>query len=518
MVRAVLARGIRPVLVLLLAFSMVVFLDVTGHAGQAKKVTKASKSVKKTPIEQPPPVRMELEPKAMDIIKASCSRLAAARSMRFTAVVTYENPSRLGTPLAYTTKSEVTLQRPDKLRVITLGDGPASEFYYNGKNMVAFAPAENLVAVADAPPTIEAALKVAYDSAAIYFPFTDLIVADPYKDITDGLILAFYIGQSKVVGGTTTDMVAYANNDVFVQAWIGVEDKLPRMVRAVYRADLARKRNQLELSDWQLDGSVPSDAFASKNAPGAKPIAFAHPNAKLPPYAKPSVEGHTVRRASEEVQHIMKKIFFGFLSLSIVFLSYHPAWPWGHANSFGGGSAHSFGGSAHSNAWGGSTEHTVGETSHTSAYGTSTTHAAGEGTAHTNVYGGSAAHAEGGGWAKTGAYGGAAYGDAHTGGAYYHPPAAYYPYHPPATVNVYGAGCYNCGGWSTAGAAAAGAAVGMVVGATAASANTAAATSAAYSAGVAAGASYVMGADLRHATCRLRSAGCPGCDLLPVRQ
>jgi hypothetical protein len=34
---------------------------------------------------------------------------------------------------------------------------------------------------------------------------------------------------------------------------------------------------------------------------------------------------------------------------------------------------------------------------------------------------------------------------------------AHYPaYHPPVTVNNYGSGCYNCGGWSTAGAAATG--------------------------------------------------------------
>jgi hypothetical protein len=35
--------------------------------------------------------------------------------------------------------------------VITLGDGPASEFYYDGKAMMAFAPGENLVAVARRP-------------------------------------------------------------------------------------------------------------------------------------------------------------------------------------------------------------------------------------------------------------------------------------------------------------------------------------------------------------------------------
>jgi hypothetical protein len=57
-------------------------------------------------------------------------------------------------------------------------------------------------------------------------------------------------------------------------------------------------------------------------------------------------------------------------------------------------------------------------------------------------------------------------------------------------VNNYGSGCYNCGGWSTAGAAAAGAVVGVAAGAAIASANTAAATSNAYYAGVAAGSAY----------------------------
>ena len=272
---------------LLLAFALVVFLAVGGNAGETKQAPKASKPAKSVSKEAPPVVQMGLEPKAIDILKAACNRLASARTMSFTAVVSYESPSRLGTPLVYTTKSEVTLQRPDKLRVITPGDGPVSEFYYDGKMMMAFAPAENLVAVAEAPPTIDAALKAAYDSAAIYFPFTDLIVADPYKDIADGMILAFYIGQSGVVGGTTTDMVAYADNDVFVQVWIGAEDKLPRRMRAVYREDPAHLRHQMELSNWQIDLAVPADAFVSTSAGSAKPIAFAHPNPKTPADTKP---------------------------------------------------------------------------------------------------------------------------------------------------------------------------------------------------------------------------------------
>ncbi len=235
----------------------------------------------------PPTVELPLEAKALDILKASSSRLAAARTMSFTAIASYESPSRLGPSLVYTTRSTVTLKRPDKLRVIQSGDGPASEFYYDGKTMAAFSPAEGLLAVAEAPPTIDAALEAAYQGAAIYFPFTDVIVADPYGDVAKGLELAFYIGQSRVVGGTTTDMVAYASDGVFVQIWIGAEDKLPRMARAVFRKDPLGLRHQVEFSNWKLGGTAPAGAFKPARAASAKRIPFAHPD-PAPPSDAPS--------------------------------------------------------------------------------------------------------------------------------------------------------------------------------------------------------------------------------------
>jgi hypothetical protein len=268
---------------LLLAVGM---LFAAGSAGQAsaQPVPKASKAAKKPAA---PVAQIGLEPRAIDILKAASARLAAAKTMSFTAIVSYESPSRFGPPLIYSTKSEVTMRRPDKLKVITLGDGPPSEFYYDGKTMMAFAPTENLVAVADAPPTIDAALQAAYDSAAIYFPFDDVIVADPYKDLANGMKVAFYIGQSIVVDGVTTDMVAVITGDVFMQAWIGTEDKLPRRIYAVYLNDRARLRHVLALSNWKLDGEIPAEAFASSKAAGAQHMAFARPDATDAPGMKP---------------------------------------------------------------------------------------------------------------------------------------------------------------------------------------------------------------------------------------
>jgi hypothetical protein len=239
-----------------------------------------------------------VEARAMELLKAMSARLAAAKSLSFTAIVGYEYPSKLGPPIVYTTRYDVTLQRPDKLRILMPGDGPASEFYYDGKSMVAFAPAENLAAVADAPPTIDAALAAAFRSASIYFPFSDLLVADPYAALSDGVVTAFVIGPSTIVGGTKTDMVAWANNDVHLQIWLGAEDRLPRRVRATFRADKMGLRHEMELVNWQLDPAVPADAFASAKAQSAGRMTFAAP-APPPKGVKPIVKGLTAKPASD---------------------------------------------------------------------------------------------------------------------------------------------------------------------------------------------------------------------------
>jgi len=269
---------------LLLASS--VFLVIPNTEGKRPAAKKKAKSVA-AEASPAPEATPSLEPKAIDILKAASSRLAAAHTMKFTAIHFYESPSRQGHPLAFTTKSEVTLQRPDKLRVIMPGDGPASEFYYDGKKMMAYAPAENLVAVADAPPTIDAALEQAYHSAAIYFPFDDWIVADPYKEMSQDMKLAYYIGQSKVIGQTTTDMVAYTDHGVFIEAWIGAEDKLPRLLHATYLDDPERLRHTLVISDWQLDPALPADTFTSAKAASANPMPFAHPHPEASPGTEP---------------------------------------------------------------------------------------------------------------------------------------------------------------------------------------------------------------------------------------
>ena len=234
------------------------------------------------PPEHPAPEHPAIEPAALAVLKAASARLAAAKTISFSALTTYEHPARSGQPLYYTTLSEVVFQRPNKLRVITPADGPPSEFYYDGRVMVAYDPAVDLVAVADAPANFEAALKQALESAAIYFPFAEILVADPYANLSEGLTSAFLVGQSKLVGDTVTDIVAFANDNVQAEIWIGIEDGLPRAIRTVYPKEPGQGRTEIQFSNWRLDADVAPAAFTTPHVASSPRMTFARPDAPPP--------------------------------------------------------------------------------------------------------------------------------------------------------------------------------------------------------------------------------------------
>ena len=116
---------------------------------------------------------------------------------------------------------------------------------------------------------------------------------------TAGAKLAFVVGPSAIVGDVKTDMIVWANDDVFLQLWIGSDDKLPRRIRAQFSADPQRLRHDMELSHWQLDGVLPDQTFSTAKAKAGQPMAFAAPGRKVPIGVKPVAIGGAARPAAK---------------------------------------------------------------------------------------------------------------------------------------------------------------------------------------------------------------------------
>jgi len=210
----------------------------------------------------------------------------------------------------------------------------------------------------------------------------------------------------------------------------------------------------------------------------------------------------------------LRHIAIGFAILLVAAIGERPASAWYHAGSYGrayggdgswsargyrGGSASGSDGSWSGTGFRGSTASGTDGSWNSSGYRGGSASGGDGSWSGTGDRGGTASGSDGY-WRATNASGTTVYGDRN--GNYYG--GSYSTYHPPTTVNYYSAGCSDCGGWSTAGAAAVGVAAGTAIGA--ASVN--AATANAYAAGVATGSAVASGAIL--------PALPPGCGYMSV--
>jgi len=237
----------------------------------------------------PAPAASAIEPNAIAVLEAACARLTGAQTLSFTATSTYQKSARNGQPLFYSKLSQVSVQRPDRLRVITPGDGAGDEFYFDGKTMMAYVPSADLVAIDAAPPSIDDLVEKLWQSSATYYPFADVITTDPCMAIKKNLTSAFYVGRSIVVGGTATDMIALAGPNIQAEMWIGAQDRLPRMIKVVYPNEAGRALYQTEYSNWRLNVTHPAGHFTSARAANARRMPFQPPGppAEMPQGPRP---------------------------------------------------------------------------------------------------------------------------------------------------------------------------------------------------------------------------------------
>jgi len=223
-----------------------------------------------------------VDQRALDMLKKMSDALSQAKTVSFQArsMVPVRAPD--GTWINLYGTSQVVMQGPDKLFASTGGDFAAHDFYFDGKTITMYSPAKNLYAVKGAPATIDAMIEEAYREEGRSFPYADILVSEPYAVLTEGLIKAFYVGQSEIrplagKGSVKTDHLVFLNKEVEWQIWIDTGDHLPRMVCATYLDDAREPSYTVEFGDWKINEAVTGDTFIFKNATNAAKIDFRNP-------------------------------------------------------------------------------------------------------------------------------------------------------------------------------------------------------------------------------------------------
>ena len=227
------------------------------------------------------PIDLVKDPRALAALKAMSERLASAKSFTVHArnIVPMVGPN--GQWISLIGSARVALQRPDRLFVERGGDQVRMDVYYDGKTLTLYAPDEKLYAEVPAPPTLDATLTEALDSAESTFPYLEVLLSDPYGVITTDLKGALYVGESSIEG-VKTEHLALVSPGVDWEIWIGADDKLPRLVQAKYVQVEKVPTIMTHFYDWKLDAPIPAATFVFEKAAGAHRIEHIRPSATAP--------------------------------------------------------------------------------------------------------------------------------------------------------------------------------------------------------------------------------------------
>jgi len=249
---------------------MVLALPTPGYAQEAQ----ASPGAPAKEAPQPPGAGAQpgpvMEQQALEELKRMSAALGAARAFTCKTRSTVEVPApKTSQFVTLIGTSEVALQRPNKLRVQVTGEVPNFDFYYDGTNIVAYAPQNKVYSITKAPGTIDEMLKVVEEKTGIHFAAADMLFSDPYAELTKGLTSAFVVGKA-TVEGVACEHLAFMNPGVHWEIWIDAgKSALPQRLAVTYADVQNFPRRLVEFSDWNLQPKLADSDFVFHPPPDA---------------------------------------------------------------------------------------------------------------------------------------------------------------------------------------------------------------------------------------------------------
>ena len=213
--------------------------------------------------------------RAVAALKEMSDTLAKAQGMSFRADTAVAIASPTNQWVKVFGVSQVTLRRPDQLYVETGGDMFTQVFYYDGKTVSMYAPAEKLYATEQIQRGLDEALLQVFEKHGTYFSFADVLLSVPQREMVKDLTNAQLVGESKGVGGVATTHLAFAKPGMEWEIWIGADDHLPRRLDVTYTDVEGRPTGSVAFSDWKINPSIAPDRFVFTPPSGATRIEFA---------------------------------------------------------------------------------------------------------------------------------------------------------------------------------------------------------------------------------------------------
>jgi hypothetical protein len=215
-----------------------------------------------------------MDPEAQRILKSATDFLARQKQFGLETRNTLEVVLNSGQKIEFNHTARQSVKRPNKLRVERTGDLVEQRFIYDGRSLTLLNLKNDYYAQVSAPDTIEAMLDYARSSLDVVAPAGDLVYANAYDVLMDGVTQSLVVGKS-VIEGVRCDQLAFRAPHVDLQVWVqeGPQPLIRRFV--ITTRDLPNAPQfAVTVTKWNLQPKFGPQTFSFVPPAGHKKVEF----------------------------------------------------------------------------------------------------------------------------------------------------------------------------------------------------------------------------------------------------
>lgn len=200
----------------------------------------------------------------------------------------YEVLQESGQKIEFGESRKITVSRPNGLHVeVEHSDGEKHIVQYDGKEITAYSPSQNVYAQVSKPGGIDAAVVYFLKDLGMRLPLAMLLTSRLPAELDRRTQTLDYV-EKTVIDGTSTHHLAGRTETVDYQAWIAEgAQPLPLRIVLIYKNEEGHPAFRAQFSDWNLMPEVKDSQFTFIPPEGSRKIAFL---AELPKVALKGME------------------------------------------------------------------------------------------------------------------------------------------------------------------------------------------------------------------------------------
>jgi hypothetical protein len=216
-----------------------------------------------------------LDPEAIAIAMRMAERLSGAERLSVRVDASYDAIQYDGQVVEFGGIREVTLQRPDRLRVSGTDRSPGRRLLvYDGRTLSFWNEGHAVYAQTPRTGSLDDVFDYLVDDLGVKLPLAELFSAELPRLFEEDVLEASLVGV-ETLGGVECDHLVFRNEDVGFQIWVERNgEPVPRRVVIVYEQDEGRPQFRADLSEWNLSPRTPGSLFAFRPPKGAERVSF----------------------------------------------------------------------------------------------------------------------------------------------------------------------------------------------------------------------------------------------------